>query len=211
MTTAWHRIPVLVQAPDPLTRVGLSAGLAARPELLLIEEEAADAQTVVIIVIDRFDDTVQRDLRAAGARGLSRFVLVASELADRDLLVAVELGVRSVALRSEATPETLVRLARTAASGAAALPTDLLGRLLTQVHRTQRHLLAPRGLSMAGLSNREAEVLRLVAQGWSTSEVATHLSYSQRTIKTILHDVINRFELRNRTHAVAYALSRGML
>jgi DNA-binding NarL/FixJ family response regulator len=64
---------------------------------------------------------------------------------------------------------------------------------------------------MAGLSDREALVLKLVADGWDTAEIAVHLSYSQRTVKTILHDVVNRFQLRNRTHAVAYALRQGLI
>ena len=138
-------------------------------------------------------------------------MLITTELADVDLLVAVELGVRGVVLRADATPEVLVRLVRTAASGDATLPPDLLGRLLTQVSRLQRDVLAPRGLNIAGLSEREIEVLRLVAQGLSTGEIAERLSYSQRTIKTVLHDIVSRFQLRNRTHAVVYAMREGLI
>jgi DNA-binding CsgD family transcriptional regulator len=54
-------------------------------------------------------------------------------------------------------------------------------------------------------------VLRLVASGFSTQEIADELCYSQRTVKSILHDVTNRFQLRNRSHAVAYALREGLI
>ncbi|HEV8175200.1 MAG TPA: LuxR C-terminal-related transcriptional regulator, partial [Actinoplanes sp.] len=100
---------------------------------------------------------------------------------------------------------------RSAAAGEAAVPPDLLCRLLNQVGQLQRQVLAPRGLSFAVLADREVEVLRLVADGLDTAEIATRLSYSQRTIKTVLHDVTTRLQLRNRSHAVAYALREGLI
>jgi DNA-binding NarL/FixJ family response regulator len=205
------RVPVVLSATDPISKVGLAAALRGRDELLLIEEQESGPDSVIMTVVDRLDDAVIRELRARQARGQTRLVLITTELADVDLLVAVELGVRGVVLRADATPEVLVRLVRTAASGDATLPPDLLGRLLTQVSRLQRDVLAPRGLNIAGLSDREVEVLRLVAQGLSTGEIAERLSYSQRTIKTVLHDIVSRFQLRNRTHAVVYAMREGLI
>ncbi|MEV4847032.1 helix-turn-helix transcriptional regulator [Micromonospora matsumotoense] len=64
---------------------------------------------------------------------------------------------------------------------------------------------------MNGLSVRESEILRLVADGMDTREVATRLSYSGRTVKNVLHDITSRFPLRNRTHAVAYAVREGLI
>ena len=162
-------------------------------------------------MVDRLDDAVVQQLRGRYAKGQTRLVLITTELADADLLAAVEAGVRAVVLRADATPDELVKLIRAAASGEATLPPELLGRLLTQVSRLQREVLTPRGLSIAGLSGRELEVLRLVAQGLSTGEIAQKLSYSQRTIKTVLHDVVNRFQVRNRTHAVVYAMREGLI
>lgn len=205
------RLSVLLSASDPISKAGVAAALRSCHEVVLVGEHDAGSECVVLTIADRLDDELTRQLRARQAHGQTRLVLVTTELADRDLLIAVELGVRAVARRSEATPEALVRLIRTAATGDAALPPDLLGRLLTQVSRLQRQVLTPRGLNMAGLSEREALVLKLVADGWDTAEIALHLSYSQRTVKTILHDVVNRFQLRNRTHAVAYALRQGLI
>lgn len=92
-----------------------------------------------------------------------------------------------------------------------ALPPDLLGRLLNRVARLQRQVLEPRGLHLTGITSRETDVLRLVASGLSTQEIADQLCYSQRTVKSILHDVTNRFQLRNRSHAVAYAMREGLI
>jgi DNA-binding NarL/FixJ family response regulator len=54
-------------------------------------------------------------------------------------------------------------------------------------------------------------VLRLVAEGHDTSEIADQLCYSERTVKNVLHDITTRLQLRNRTHAVAYAVREGLI
>lgn len=61
------------------------------------------------------------------------------------------------------------------------------------------------------LTTREQEMLRLMAQGNSTREVARQMSYSERTIKNVLQDVCIRLDARNRTHAVALALRQGWI
>jgi len=98
-----------------------------------------------------------------------------------------------------------------AAAGAGALPPDLLGRLLKQVGYLQRQILEPRGFRVSGLTDREIQVLRLVADGHNTAEIARQLAYSERTIKNVIQDVITRFQLRNRSHAVAYAVRQGFI
>ena len=70
---------------------------------------------------------------------------------------------------------------------------------------------SPRGLTLSGLTQREADVLRLLAEGCDTAEVGRRLFYSERTVKNIIHDVTARLELRNRTHAVAYAIREGLI
>jgi DNA-binding NarL/FixJ family response regulator len=79
------------------------------------------------------------------------------------------------------------------------------------VGRLQRHVLAPRGLTFSGLTERELGVLKLVADGLDTAEIAQQLAYSERTIKNIIHDITTRFHLRNRSHAVAFALRQGLI
>jgi DNA-binding NarL/FixJ family response regulator len=61
------------------------------------------------------------------------------------------------------------------------------------------------------LDGREREVLRLIADGLGTVEIAKRLNYSERTVKNILHRLLTRMNLRNRAHAVAYALGNGLL
>jgi len=105
----------------------------------------------------------------------------------------------------------LVKTIVKVASGAGEVPPDLLGRLLEQVGRLQRQVLAPRGLTFTGLTPRETQVLRLVADGFDTGEIALRMCYSERTVKNVLHDLTTRLQLRNRTHAVAYAVREGLI
>lgn len=63
--------------------------------------------------------------------------------------------------------------------------------------------------TLAGLAPREIDVIRLIAEGLDTAEVAGKLSYSERTVKNVLHGMTTRLHLRNRAHAVAYALREG--
>ena len=97
--------------------------------------------------------------------------------------------------RSDATPERLADVLVRIATGDGEVPSDLLARLLDQVGRLQRQVLAPRGLVFSGLNDRETSVLRLVADGLDTAEIATQLAYSERTVKYVLHDVTTRLQL----------------
>jgi DNA-binding NarL/FixJ family response regulator len=229
--TTQQRIPVWVKALDPLSQFGLVHALRHRPEVVLITDadlaslqgrnvrsvlgQPADQRTappvVALIAVDSLDTASVQVLRSATQRGCRRTVLIGSMLDDDALMTAVELGVSGVLRRTEATADRIVHLLQTAAAGDGSLPPDLLGRLLGQVSRMQRHVMAPRGLSNTGLSDRETQVLRLVADGKDTQEIARELSYSERTVKNVLHDVTSRLQLRNRSHAVAYALREGLI
>jgi DNA-binding NarL/FixJ family response regulator len=204
------QITVYVHADDAILQAGLASQLRPRPEVRVVEAAEADRAQVALVVSDRVSEPALRLIRTLQRNG-TRLVLVVAELDDADLVAAVEAGVAGVVRRTEASPERLIGVVRSAAAGEGALPPDLLGRLLNQVGKLQRQVLWPRGLTFGGLADREIEVLRLVADGLDTAEIAAKLSYSQRTIKNILHDVTSRLHLRNRSHAVAYALRQGLI
>ncbi|MFG1951412.1 LuxR C-terminal-related transcriptional regulator [Micromonospora sp. NPDC048830] len=206
-----RRVPVHLSSTDVISRAGVVSQLRPRPEVLLLDDAEADQADVAVVVTDGIDEPTLRTLRALRSRGTSALVLVVTQVDDAGLVAAVEHGVAGIVRRSEASADRLVAVIRAAAAGEGAVPPDLLGRLLQQVGTLQREVLGPRGLTFSGLADREVEVLRLVADGFGTAEIATKLSYSQRTIKNILHDVTNRLHLRNRCHAVAYALRNGLI
>ncbi len=149
-------------------------------------------------------------------------------------------GVSAVVRRSDTTPALLVRLVAAAASrdaatparngndngtapgnvtGNGAPPSSVSGNRASAASAAPSAptrspaTVAPSASRAPGraMSEREVAVLLLVAEGFDTREIAERLRYSERTVKTILNDVTNRFNLRNRSHAVAYALREGLI
>jgi len=206
-----RRVSVYVYAHDPITRSGLTAQLRGRPELELVATPGDPPPAVAVLAIDAADEPALQAMRSLRAQGCNHLVLVVNSLSDEDLMAAVEAGAGSIVWRSRASASWLAQTVINAAGGEAALPPEILTRLLKQVTRLRRHVLVPRGLTFNGLSNRERDILKLASQGLDTDEIAHELSYSKRTVTSALHDVAVRYQLRNRTHAVAYAIREGLI
>lgn len=204
-------VSVYVYANDPILQAGVSSQLRESPEVSVVDQTELDRADVAIVVTDLVDETILRILRAIRRGGAPRTILIAASLDEATVVAAAEAGVSGLLRRSEVTVGRLLDVIEKVAAGEAAVPSDLLARLLDQVGRLQRQVLAPRGLRFSGLSEREIEVLRLLADGLDTGEIARRLSYSERTIKAVLHDVTARFQLRSRAHAVAYAVREGLI
>ncbi|OLT14850.1 helix-turn-helix transcriptional regulator [Pseudonocardia sp. CNS-139] len=204
-----ERISTRVIARDPVSQAGVAGQLRPRPEVAL-RDPADEEATVTVVVSDTVDEETVQTLRSL-QRHHRQSVLVVTEIDDVSLAAAVEAGIVGLVRRSEATPERLAYAVCGAARGEGTVPPDLLGRLLAQVGKVQRQVLSPRGMTLTGLSRREIDILRLVAEGLDTMEIAEALSYSERTVKNALHDVTSRLHLRNRSHAVAYALKQGLI
>ena len=206
-----QRAKVFIYANDPISQAGVASQLRPRPEVQLIDAEELDQAEVAVVVTECVDEDVLRVLRAVRRGSVPRTVLIAAALDDAAVVTAAEAGVSALVRRSEVTPDRLVSVILKARDGGAEMPADLLAGLLGQVGRLQRQVLAPRGLRFSGLSDREVEVLRLVAEGLDTGEIARQLAFSERTIKSVLHDVTTRLQLRNRAHAVAFAVREGFI
>ena len=84
---------------------------------------------------------------------------------------------------------------------------DLLGNLLRGVSSEG----ANGRPALARLTEREQQVLALIAQGHPTREVALELCYSERTVKNVLHDVVTKLNARSRSQAVAHAVREGLI
>lgn len=206
-----QQISVYVYANDPILQAGVGSQLRGSPDVAVVDQTEPDRADVAIVVTDLVDETALRILRAIQRGSAPRTILIAAVLDESTVIAAAEAGVSGLLRRSEVTAQRLLEVVTRVAAGEAAVPADLLARLLEQVGRLQRQVLSPRGLRFSGLNEREIEVLRLLAEGLDTSEIARRLSYSERTIKAVLHDVTARFQLRSRAHAVAYAVREGLI
>ncbi|WP_327285972.1 MULTISPECIES: response regulator transcription factor [unclassified Streptomyces] len=203
-----RRVPVAVSAPDPISHEGAVSQLRRHPEIELREESGPG--TVALLVEDALDEAaltrLRRIVRSEGARA----VLVVGAMRENELLDVVECGVGAIVWRHEATADRLVQAVLAASRGDGDLPADLLGRLIHQVGSLHRGAAGRTGTPL-GLTPREVDVLRLVSEGLDTGEIAGKLSYSERTVKNVMHGLTTRLHLRNRAHAVAFALREGYI
>ncbi|GIE81782.1 helix-turn-helix transcriptional regulator [Actinoplanes philippinensis] len=209
-----ERITVTVHTADPLLRDGVRRQLGHQPGITLRERVPdgagePDGPEVAVVVTDRLDDDRLRELRRLSRTNACRVVLVTGELREPELLDVLECRIHGILWRHEAGGERLAAMVRSAARGGNDLPQEIVGRLLELLGRLRRGAGGAGAPPPFGLVEREVDVLRLVAEGLETRQIADKLCYSERTIKNILHNLMTRLRLRNRAHAVAYALREG--
>ncbi|GAA4531843.1 helix-turn-helix transcriptional regulator [Amycolatopsis samaneae] len=206
-----ERIRVLVQTSDPITRLGLTELLRATSVLDLDGDGEVD---VVLLAEDRIGKgqlgALWRARRSPDGRG-PRGVLVTRHFDPGDILVAVQYGVLGVLPAAHVSAERLVSVLVGVTQGRAYLPRHLQAAFLDQLHHLRCDRLAPRGLTFGDFDARELDVLNLLAEGFRTDEIAAKLAYSEGTVKSVLYGLVTRLGLRNRTHAVAYAIRTGAL
>jgi DNA-binding NarL/FixJ family response regulator len=171
---------------------GESARLEPQPDL--------ENVSVLLLEIDVLHELVRRPLPES-----LRIVGVAASETPEALLAGLEVGLAGFLIRSELSPESLVCCLHAVVGGASAVPPRLLSTLLCELARGRRPG------STSDLSTREIDVLKLLATGDDTRTIATSLSYSERTVKNIIHDVLVKLDCRTRAHAVALATRRGMI
>ncbi|WP_082120009.1 helix-turn-helix transcriptional regulator [Saccharothrix sp. ST-888] len=183
------------------------------PEIALVDNPQQDGVEVALLIADTVDEAVLLSLRRLVRTEHVRVVLVMDRIRESELLDVVACGVTTILWRREATGARLLQAILAAERGDGDLPPDLLGKLIGHMGRLQSGEPGPQGTASVslGMVPREVDVLRLVAEGMDTGEIAVKLAYSERTVKNVLHTVTTRLQLRNRAHAVAYALREGYI
>jgi DNA-binding NarL/FixJ family response regulator len=205
------RVPVVIYAADQVLQAGVVHQLRLRPEVELLGPGEENRAEVSLVVVDRIDDAATQLLRRLQRMSSARTGLVVGHFDRNALQTTVECGVAAVVRRADVSQDSLVRMISAITRGEGVLPGDMLGQLLDHVGQLQRQVLDPRGLTLSTLTVREADVLRLVSEGLDTAEIAVKTSYSERTVKNILHEVTTRLQLRNRAHAVGHAMRHGLI
>jgi DNA-binding NarL/FixJ family response regulator len=205
------RTPIFVFADDPVTQAGLEQLLRLRADVLVLGPHQIDEAHVAVVGTEGIDDSTVRTITAIQRDGCPRVVLVSTHLDESAVISAGEAGALGMLRRREASAERLAFVVAQVAAGEASVPADLVGELLLAVRRLRRSGTATGHEVSVALTPREQDVIRLLADGSDTAEIAARLSYSERTVKGVIHEVASRLQLRNRSHVVAFALRNAMI
>lgn len=204
-------ISILIVDDHPVVRDGLR-GMFSADQRFEVRGEAADGAEAITAAERLRPDVILMDLKMPGTDGISairelakrgvpaRVLVLTTFDTDNDVLPAIEAGATGYLLKDAPRAE-LFRAVEAAARGEAVLAPAVATRLLGQVRRP-----AP-----GALSEREREVLTLIAGGSTNREAANRLFISEATVKTHLLHVYAKLGVKDRAAAVAVALSRGYL
>jgi DNA-binding NarL/FixJ family response regulator len=209
-----NKITVVVHGGDPLSRAGVIEFLENRPDVVVLDEldpsRADHAWSVGVILVDVLDASTVVRLRKLVAELEGRVVLVVGDLDEPQVDLVIGVGARSVVHLHDVTAARLVRAVEAVSRGGAESAVNMLSHLSAQARGARRGRRET--ISAAAVpTERELGVLRLVAEGLDTKEIAERLSLSERTVKGVLSDVMTRKHLRNRAHAVAFAVREGYI
>ncbi|MEV7555419.1 response regulator transcription factor [Amycolatopsis sp. NPDC089917] len=211
-------VRVLLVDDEQLIRAGLRAIIASEPDLE-VAGEAADGAEVPGLVSRFRPDVVLMDVRMPSVDGIRATthlmstmdnppkVIVVTTFENDDYVYDALLAGASGFLLKRARPEEIVAAIRTVAAGESLLFPAAIRRLAAQqAHRGPRD-----GLAGAGLTEREREVLRLMAAGLSNVEIAGELYLGVQTVKTHVGNVLAKLGARDRTQAVIKAYDTGFV
>ena len=215
-------IRVLLVDDQPLFRRAIASLVDAQPDLTVVGQGDNGLQGVELaaqlrpdVVLMDVEMPVMDGIEAAGRMiaadpGLKVVMLTISE-ADEHLLPAVRAGVHGYLLK-DMHPEGLFQTFRQVVRGETPVAPALVGRLLDEL----RHPATPARPVVASaadgpaLSQRELEILQLVASGMSNREIGSQLSITEGTVKNHVHNALRKLHMDNRIQAAAYIVRQGL-
>jgi len=215
-------IRVVIADDHLIVREGIRLILETDPEIELVGD-APDGASAVRLVGEVQPDVVLMDLRMPGLDGLQAIEQIHAQWPQIALVILTTYNEDGLMLRGlragacgyllkDTSRETLLDAIRTATRGETLLQPEVLSRLLAQTS-SGRQTSGPPG-NVAGsvtLTEREQDVLRGIARGERSKEIAAHLGITERTVKTYLSSIYTKLEVDSRAAAVAKALASGLL
>lgn len=171
---------------------GLDKALALRPDVILMD-----------LVMPKMDG-IESTKRILAAWPEARIIILTSFIDDEKVYPAIEAGAASYILKT-ATAEEIAAAIRKTAAGDSALDPQVTTKMMNRLTKKAQPELADE------LTNREREVLMLIAQGKSNQEIADELFITLKTVKTHVSNILAKLEVEDRTQAAIYAFKHGLV
>jgi two-component system NarL family response regulator len=213
-------IRVVLADPHALFRRGVRLVLEDEADIEVVGE-CADGLDAVDCIVELVPDLVLMDVRMPGVSGIEATrrvrslvpsvkvaILTVSE-SDEDLFAAVRAGATGYLLK-EVSIEELADAVRAVARGHSLISPSMASRLLGEFNALSRRVEEQRGTAPR-LSDRELEVLRLVARGLTNKDIATELVIAENTVKNHVRNILEKLQLRSRIEAAMYAVREKLV
>ena len=216
-------VRVVLVDDHALMRQGISTILSAQPDLEVVGEASSGEEALEVVLRTR-PDVVCMDVEMPGIGGLeatrrlvadpavtAQILMLTTFEREDYLIAALEAGASGFLLKN-ARPENLVYGVRSIAAGEALLAPELTRAVIERAVAGERASSPTvQGVPPEQLTEREVEVLRLIAGGLSNDEIAEELHIGRATVKTHVSNVLMKLSLRDRVQAVAFAYRSGLV
>jgi two-component system, NarL family, response regulator LiaR len=208
-------IRVLIADDHQLVRQGLAALLTTKPGFEVIGQ-AENGIEAVMLALSLKPDIILMDLQMPEKDGIeatyeikgenpdARILIITSFAEDENVYKAVKAGALGFLLK-DSSPQELLQAIQDVWDGRMSLHPNIAMKLIEELNQP-----AEKQVTEEPLTEREAEVLKLVAKGRSNQEIAEKLVLSERTVGTHVSNVLGKLHLANRTQAALYALRKGL-
>ena len=210
-------ISVLIVDDHRVVRQGVRAFLETQPGIMVVAE-ADSGEASIQLVQEHAPDVVLMDLVMLGMDGVestrqvkkvsprTQIIVLTSYHQDEYIFPAIRAGALSYLLK-DAQPEELANAVRKAANGEAVLHPRVAARVVQELHGARQDSPNP----FTELSDRELEVLRLIADGMNNADIAEQLVISEKTVKSHVSNILSKLHLGDRTQAAVYAWREGVV
>jgi DNA-binding NarL/FixJ family response regulator len=211
------RLRIVIADDQPMMRAGFKAVLEATGTIEVVGE-ASSGEEAVQIANAQSPDVVLMDIEMPGMDGIEatrrlprqRVLILTTFGLDEYIIDALRAGASGFLLK-DAPTQDVVQAVRSVAAGDAVLSPAVTRQLLDQVGRRLPAPVAREPDGLSELTDREREVLRMLAAGLSNAELAEALYLSEATVKTHVSNLLGKLGLRDRVQAVIYSYETGLI
>lgn len=208
-------IKVLFADDHEMVRIGVSAYLSAQPDIDIVAE-ADDGAPAVKLALELKPDIILMDLVMKEMDGIeatkkiieawpeAKIIIVTSFLDDEKVYPALEAGATSYLLKTSKAEE-IAKAIRATHKGQSILEPEVAGKIMNRMRNQNEELPHEQ------LTEREKEILLLIAEGKSNQEIADELFIALKTVKVHVSNILSKLEVQDRTQAVIYAFQNKLV